>query len=64
MNIIMIVFITLGILMLAAMFYNVILYQRPGIYPPKKILKARAASLGSIGGILFAAGVLFAIFFK
>ncbi|GIN19288.1 MAG TPA: hypothetical protein DEO65_09590 [Bacillus bacterium] len=64
MNVIMIVFLIFGTLMLTGMLYNVILYQRPGIYPPKKVLKARAASLGGIGGILFTIGLLVALFSK
>ncbi|GIN93181.1 hypothetical protein J6TS1_43380 [Siminovitchia terrae] len=64
MNLIRIIFLIMGTLMLVSMFYNVILYQRPGIYPPKKVLRARAASLGSIGGILFIVGLLFSLFSK
>lgn len=64
MNIIMIIFLTLGILMLTGTFYYAILYQRPGIYPPKKTLKARAASLGWIGGILVAVVLLSALLSK
>ncbi|VEF48756.1 Uncharacterised protein [Bacillus freudenreichii] len=60
----MTVFITLGTVLLIGMFYNVILYQRPGIYPPKKILRARVASLGCIGGLIFVAGILMAILSK
>ncbi|PFA62571.1 hypothetical protein CN378_20315 [Bacillus sp. AFS015802] len=47
-----------GVLFLS-MVYNFISIQRPGMYPPKNILKKRATILGSGGLITFLIGILF-----
>lgn len=33
-------------------------FLKPGVYPPKKVLKARALTFGSAGGILLFIGVV------
>ncbi|WP_064092135.1 hypothetical protein [Rossellomorea aquimaris] len=45
-----------GVLFLS-MVYNFISIQKPGMYPPKNILKKRAAILGSGGLVTFLVGV-------
>ncbi|MFD1707331.1 hypothetical protein ACFSCZ_11375 [Siminovitchia sediminis] len=64
MNVITILFITLGSLMILAMLYYVILYQQSRIYPPKHIVRARAVSLGGVGGVLLSVGFLILFFIK
>ncbi|MGR3763438.1 hypothetical protein [Rossellomorea sp. NS-SX7] len=47
-----------GVLFLC-MVYNFIKIQRPGMYPPKNMLKRRASIMGTGGVITFLIGVLF-----
>ncbi|XXM73987.1 hypothetical protein ACQ0QQ_08905 [Lysinibacillus sphaericus] len=52
-------FFALSVVLFLSMVYNFIGIQRPGIYPPKNMLKRRAAMLGSGGVISFLIGILF-----
>ncbi|MGM0841199.1 MAG: hypothetical protein ACQEWE_10745 [Bacillota bacterium] len=51
-------FFALCAVLFLSMVYNFISIQRPGMYPPKSILKKRAAIMGSGGVITFLIGVL------
>ncbi|MBS4218123.1 hypothetical protein KHA96_07265 [Bacillus sp. FJAT-49711] len=57
-------FIIIGIMLLIGMFYYFSAYQRPGIYPPKKILRNRVASLGGAGLLFLLIGILITILIK
>ncbi|MBS4210696.1 hypothetical protein [Bacillus sp. FJAT-50079] len=54
----------LAALLLAGMLHYVASQRRPGIYPPKKILKQRAMTLGGAGFICLVIGVLIALSIK
>ncbi|WP_316571174.1 hypothetical protein [Neobacillus sp. YIM B06451] len=55
------IFFFLGGAMLAvAGVYHVALYNRPGMYPPKQLLKARAIALAAGAGLFFLFGMLIA----
>jgi hypothetical protein len=45
------------LLFMATIHYGLALL-RPGVYPPKQILKSRALALGCAGGILLIIGIL------
>jgi len=57
-------FIAVGIILLIGMLYNFSAFQRPGIYPPKRILKNRVMSLGGVGSIFLLIGILITILIK
>lgn len=48
----------LGVILLIGMLYYIASYRKPGIYPPKKILKQRAVTLGVAGIIFIIIGIL------
>ena len=52
-----IVLIMSAILIMTALHF-VLALIKPGVYPPKKVLKARALTFGSAGGILLLIGVI------
>ncbi|MFB9828669.1 hypothetical protein ACFFMO_12580 [Lederbergia wuyishanensis] len=54
----------IGIIFLIGTFYNFTAYKRPGIYPPKRILKNRIGSLGGASLIFLFIGILMIIFAK
>ncbi|SEN12058.1 hypothetical protein SAMN05192533_10991 [Mesobacillus persicus] len=45
-----------------AMFQNLFAMQRPGIYPPKKLLKKRAGFFATSGAVLLLFGVVLSLF--
>ncbi|KPL61525.1 hypothetical protein [Rossellomorea vietnamensis] len=51
-------FFALSTVLFLSMVYNFISIQRPGMYPPKNILKKRATILGAGGLITFLIGIL------
>jgi len=57
-------FILIGIIFLIGTFYNFTAYKRPGIYPPKRILKNRIGSLGGASLLFLFIGILMIIFAK
>lgn len=61
---IMIFFIIVGVMSLVGMLYNIVAYQRPGIYPPKRVIKQRALALGGVGFALFLIGILLSLVVK
>lgn len=54
-------FILCAILFLGAGKYLLDL-QRPGVYPPKQVLKKRAGALAAGGGVCLLIGLLFSFF--
>ncbi len=50
-------------IMLACAGYCFLLIKKPGMYPPKYLLKKRAAALGAIGGLLLFLAIV-TLFFK
>ncbi len=54
----------LGAILLIGTLYYIASFQRPGIYPPKKVLRQRALTLGVAGLIFIIIGVLIALFTK
>ncbi|MEW9109182.1 hypothetical protein ACQCT6_06220 [Cytobacillus gottheilii] len=48
----------LGFTMLAGAGYCFLLIKKPGMYPPKYLLKKRAATLGAGGGLLLLLGIV------
>ncbi|MEK3887524.1 hypothetical protein [Bacillus sp. FSL K6-3431] len=54
----------LGTILLSGMLYFAASHRRPGIYPPKKLLKQRALTLGGAGFIFIIIGVLIALSIK
>nr|WP_062110446.1 hypothetical protein [Bacillus niameyensis] len=59
-----VLFITIGIILLVGMSYFLVAFQKPGIYPPKRVLKERAKKLGGAGACFLFLGILFAILAK
>lgn len=55
------IFITIGIILLVGMGYFLVAFLKPGIYPPKRILKEKAIKLGGAGASFLFLGILFAI---
>ncbi|WP_282155730.1 hypothetical protein [Cytobacillus gottheilii] len=53
----------LGFTMLAGAGYCFLLIKKPGMYPPKYLLKKRAATLGAGGGLLLLLGISVTLFF-
>jgi hypothetical protein len=52
-------FIISAILLTAALYF-LLAFIKPGVYPPKKVLKSRALTLGCAGGFaLFIGAVIF-----
>lgn len=49
----------IGALLLVGMIHYFLAHQRPGIYPPKRILKQRAVTLGGVGTLFIILGLLF-----
>ncbi|MBY0123075.1 hypothetical protein [Bacillus sp. S/N-304-OC-R1] len=49
-------FFTIGTLLIAGGIYFMLAIKKPGFYPPKYILKKRAASFGAIGIVLLLMG--------
>lgn len=37
-------------------------YKRPGVYPPKQVMKSRALTLAGAGGVLFLIGSMISYF--
>ncbi|MBS4177505.1 hypothetical protein [Lederbergia citrea] len=64
MKVIMIIFIMIGIILLVGMLHFLAAHQRPGIYPPKRILRQRAITLGGAGFVFFIIGMLLAVLAK
>jgi len=54
----------IGIIFFIGTFYSFTAYQRPGIYPPKRILKKRVLSLGGATFIFLIIGMLIVILGK
>ncbi|WML51509.1 hypothetical protein RCG17_18960 [Neobacillus sp. PS3-12] len=52
-----ILFIVSALLFMATIYYG-LAFLRPGVYPPKQVLKSRALASGSAGGILLIIGIL------
>ncbi|KAB2337133.1 hypothetical protein F7731_05775 [Cytobacillus depressus] len=52
------VFFTIGFVFLAGGIYCMLAMRKPGFYPPKYILKKRAAALGAGGTVLLLLGVI------
>ncbi|MGX1265039.1 5-bromo-4-chloroindolyl phosphate hydrolysis protein [Rossellomorea marisflavi] len=42
-------FFALSVILVISMVYNIMSFKRPGIYPPKSILKKRAGMMGTAG---------------
>jgi ABC-type transport system involved in cytochrome c biogenesis permease subunit len=55
-----ILFIVSAILFMATLYYG-LAFLRPGVYPPKQLLKNRALAAGSAGVILLVIGILIMI---
>lgn len=55
-----ILFIVSTILFMATLYYG-LAFLRPGVYPPKQVLKNRALAAGSAGVILLVIGILIMI---
>ncbi|HEY4553439.1 MAG TPA: hypothetical protein VIG80_09610 [Bacillaceae bacterium] len=60
----MLVFFLLGAILLSGMLHYLAAHQRPGIYPPKRILKQRARTLGIAGFAFVVLGALLALWIK
>ncbi|KRG16637.1 hypothetical protein [Lederbergia galactosidilytica] len=56
--------IILGIILLLIMGYQIIMYLRPGIFPPKKVVKDRIVLSGGLGIIFLFIGIIITIFGK
>mgnify|MGYP001030187801 CR=1 FL=1 len=52
----------LSILLFAGAFWNALALRRPGFYPPKQVLKKRAAALAGVGVILLLVSVTLSSF--
>lgn len=64
MTIIKLMIIIMGIILLLMMGYQIILYLRPGIYPPKRVVKERIFLSGGVGLSFLLIGILIIIFGK
>ncbi|MBO0993619.1 hypothetical protein [Bacillus sp. SD088] len=64
MTIVKLMIITIGIILLLVMGYQIILYLRSGIYPPKRVVKERIFLSGGIGLFFFIIGIFIIIFGK
>ncbi|CEG29635.1 hypothetical protein BN1002_04593 [Bacillus sp. B-jedd] len=58
-----VIFFLAGVFLLGGMLYNMALYKKPGMYPPKRVIKKRASILASGLGI-FVIFCLLIIFLK
>lgn len=56
------VFFTISAMSFLASFYFFISLKRPGFYPPKNLLKKRAAAMASGGVVFILLGLLFSLF--
>lgn len=54
----------LGALLLMGMLHNAAAHRRPGIYPPKRVLRQRAITLGGAGLVFIFIGILIAMSIK
>jgi hypothetical protein len=52
----------LSILLLAGAIWNALALKRPGFYPPKQVLKKRAAALAGVGVIILLVSVILSSF--
>ncbi|MDF2787760.1 MAG: hypothetical protein K0S80_858 [Neobacillus sp.] len=52
----------LSILLFAGAIWNALALKRPGFYPPKQVLKKRAAALAGVGVIILLVSVILSIF--
>lgn len=50
--------ITLGFILIIGSVYFILAIIKPGVYPPKYILKKRAVTLGAIGTVLLILGLI------
>lgn len=58
-----VIFYLAGVILVGGILYNVVLYKKPGMYPPKRVIKKRASFLVSGLGIFVIFGLLI-IFLK
>lgn len=52
----------LSILLFAGAIWNSLALKRPGFYPPKQVLKKRAAALAGVGVIILLVSVILSSF--
>ncbi|MCJ7840418.1 hypothetical protein MUB24_05690 [Lederbergia sp. NSJ-179] len=64
MTLMKVVFITLGLILLFIMAHQLTMYVRPGIFPPKRVVKERIVVAGGAGVCFLCIGILFAILAK
>ncbi|MEI5906452.1 hypothetical protein WAK64_05210 [Bacillus spongiae] len=57
-------FFALSIVLFFGTFHYLLASQKPGMYPPKNIVKKRAVLLGSAGAIVFVIGLILWLFSK
>ncbi|MFE8700233.1 hypothetical protein ACFYKX_06400 [Cytobacillus sp. FJAT-54145] len=55
-------FFVLSAVLFCGTFYNIMALQKPGFYPPKKILKKRAGALAGGGALFLIIGMIFSSF--
>ncbi|GIN58682.1 hypothetical protein [Lederbergia ruris] len=64
MTIVKFMIIIMGIILLFIMGYQITMYLRPGIFPPKRVVKERIFVSGGVGLFFLIMGIVITIFGK